>query len=569
MKKTALPLIAAVFVVFGCGVDFSSLAVPESVTIKGEPGLHIPLGSPFGDDNELLKYLSRDGLKEKMGGDVEIYDFKNDGPIYQNADADNSIDAKTKVQTYIIRYPITKLNLDLTEYMKNDIEPISVTIPSVPSTSSLSTDLPPIDVPLGDMEKLLTDIAVNDSSNSVFSSIIIKNGASLKDKIELKADLLGITTYSRGQSSGKDLKFMATTDSTLLNTSANGKPANNFNNTNKIVIETRLVQGPISGGVYSVEIEFQWKEAKLKPGDNGKFSDKYKFDTSGLTHFLGNAEIKNVPAYLYIGQLDSNGAIPPNNALDLQGSVDLTAGATATALLSSEDLDGNCNKPFLVNGTPPSGTLISAQISESSFPISGLTNIVNGATTETTLNYSISIDEMPITNGTDTDKTITVDLVILLPFDFKVKNDVTVSIDGGKYAGDYTKLNIGELKDLDLKDDLFGRKDGNDSDYFKSVKSATIILENINNTVIGGLLMNVVDNNSGNNPISIEDKTSPRLSFNSSQLNPKFTPKFQVLVKQDTNSNAYFKVKPFEGNAQFDFTLAVEAQAEIEYTQKF
>ena len=99
MKKSMLGL-ACVFVylitVMSCEI------IPQSVTIKGRPGLYIPIGSPFKDGERLQDYTSSANIRQMMGGgddSIRIYDYNG-----------NDVDAE--VQAYIVHYPIAEIELE-------------------------------------------------------------------------------------------------------------------------------------------------------------------------------------------------------------------------------------------------------------------------------------------------------------------------------------------------------------------------------------------------------------------------------------------------------------------------
>ncbi|GHV77567.1 hypothetical protein AGMMS49942_23880 [Spirochaetia bacterium] len=65
--------------------------VPQSVTIKGSPGIYTNLGSPFGKDNTLLDVLNGDGVEKRLGeGNGRTYTYTGD----------------TTVKTYLISFPL-------------------------------------------------------------------------------------------------------------------------------------------------------------------------------------------------------------------------------------------------------------------------------------------------------------------------------------------------------------------------------------------------------------------------------------------------------------------------------
>jgi len=102
VKKSGLVLICVC--AYACLTALSSCEIPQSITIKGKPGVYIPLGNPFDDSNRLEDHINRGKLKEMMGDedDIRIYDYTG-----------NNVDAE--VLSYIIHYPILEMRLEFVD----------------------------------------------------------------------------------------------------------------------------------------------------------------------------------------------------------------------------------------------------------------------------------------------------------------------------------------------------------------------------------------------------------------------------------------------------------------------
>jgi len=101
VKKNILGL-ACIFVYL---IAVMSCEIPHSITIKGKPGVHIPLGSPFSslEEGERLEdYISSAKIREMMGNTgsngIQLYDYTGDNN-YSN------------VQTYLLHYPLARIEL--------------------------------------------------------------------------------------------------------------------------------------------------------------------------------------------------------------------------------------------------------------------------------------------------------------------------------------------------------------------------------------------------------------------------------------------------------------------------
>jgi len=102
VKKSILVL-AGVFVYL---IAVMSCEIPQSITVKGKPGVYIPLGSPFAnldDEDRIENYVSTARIKEMMGNSggngVKVYNY-------------TSTDVYPDVQTFVAHYPIAKIQLD-------------------------------------------------------------------------------------------------------------------------------------------------------------------------------------------------------------------------------------------------------------------------------------------------------------------------------------------------------------------------------------------------------------------------------------------------------------------------
>jgi len=101
-----------------------SCEIPQSITIKGKPGVYIPLGSPFAsmdDEDRLENHVSSVKIKEMMGNTgtkgVEVYDYTGN-----ESDPD--------VQAYIVHYPIAEINLNTLQYDAQGVPVNSDLIPA-------------------------------------------------------------------------------------------------------------------------------------------------------------------------------------------------------------------------------------------------------------------------------------------------------------------------------------------------------------------------------------------------------------------------------------------------------
>ncbi|MFP3042767.1 hypothetical protein LQZ19_13200 [Treponema primitia] len=112
----------AVFTGILCVCVVIACEIPQSVTVKGQPGVYLNLGSPFGSENILTdKFLDVDSLRGQMGDSFtgRIYTYRGDS------------DATDVVQTYLISFPIIPQFTLPAEATGYPMEPRSVEIPNL------------------------------------------------------------------------------------------------------------------------------------------------------------------------------------------------------------------------------------------------------------------------------------------------------------------------------------------------------------------------------------------------------------------------------------------------------
>jgi hypothetical protein len=162
-------------------------------------------------------------------------------------------------------------------------------------------------------------------------------------------------------------------------------------------------------------------------------------------------------------------------------------------------------------------------------------------------------------------------MVIVIPLEFLVSGDSPV--DG------YVKLDINELNSLFPESgDIFSRTGGED-DLFNNIESVRLLFLNVtreNNFFDLNKLAVLIENNSSSYRGFIDfsdDIPVPFLDINMAAI-PSFSPKVNILLKKDNPSapggKATYAIKrQDEGAVSFCFFLAVEAQADINYTHNF
>jgi hypothetical protein len=194
---------------------------------------------------------------------------------------------------------------------------------------------------------------------------------------------------------------------------------------------------------------------------------------------------------------------------------------------------------------------------------------------------SIEGGTIKVVQGGDNTSKISVNLFVLLPLKFEIAA-TPVLLDGVSYK----KLDLSVLDDLfpanedGSPSDLFGRsgdaEESSDMDaIFDNLESVTIILNKLQNEIIGDLVLAVTNTN----PTTEEDtiqlidlnskNTDPRrIEFNADEIGNPFAPTFALYVLAD---NLFTILRPDGDDAskEFDFSIAVEAKTAIDHTIDF
>ena len=559
MKKTLLGFLCLFAVMVSCDIS-----LPQSIIIRGTPGVYLSLGNPVKD---IEGRLSFDGIAAMMGNpeetNIRIYDYRPDD--------------SSDVQIYLIHYPITEMNLNLGEYMM-DISGETVTIPSFFNNDDLFigaedgiclkegisdmdySDLmeyvdeqisdshsncdcgPFISIPLDDMAKLIFE-----AKGGPFG-IEIDYNADLESVLYVKIPGFGINSYMPGVKVGEKLRFANTGTELMFKPSP--RPTGNLNDENELEIFVNI-KGACSGDI-KPEIVFEWSEAIVK-GDTSNLTDNIELDIN-LTSFLGDGTTFNkVEGYIYIEGVDT-----AELTLKL-GETFLTYGSTSI----------NINESLLTDREgpkfPSNMSIIEDEIPPHSLPGPiNFTSVINGDAG--ILSYTIDIPEFKIYSNVAAGK-IKADLVIVLPLELKITEEDP--IDPSETGYGYVKLDMG-LEELlgEGGGDLFGRTGDESDDIFSQLESVDIIIENRNITIFDqSKLAILVKNGEDKHLLDFSSEESPHWEITSEGLAYPFSPAFEVLLKKDNQSHNYatFAVKRMTGG-RFDFTLAIKALADLDIT---
>jgi len=538
MKKSILGLV--------CLILAMSCDAPQSVTVKGKPELRMSLGSPFSklEEGERLEdYISTAKIREMMGDqeDIAIYDYQPPG-------------SSSDIQTYIVHYPLVEVQYDVTEYVTNAfsdterVQPYPIpNVTSFPGTFYLTGNGPSTDpgtplfkIPLADMSKQVISV------DGTAFGIELDYSLAFENNLRLRIPAFGIDYTQPGIKDGDKLRFVNSAKTEFL------PPTDLPLGELEIYVQ---VLGVCSGTIDPQPV-FEWTKAFVKiSGKDGTKEGQYKIENS-LGEFLGaGTQIKEAKGYIYAHGIDDNTTI----MLKEVGGAELVTEGTLLV-----------QKPRISFADPFTTDLAQQQHSITGSSYIYLTDLLNKPNSST-LEYAITASAMEIRNDGDqmTGDKITIDLVILLPLEFKITSP---SSSTSQAAVGYVKLDMGKVfPEPKGNDDLFGRK-GKKDDLFSNINEVTVLVDKFQNTVTGNPLSVLVES-TGTTEIGIPfsrridlGTDGAKETIASNALPYPFTPKFEILLKKDTNENfATFKIRRKDPNNPpiFDFFLTVEAKTDL------
>jgi hypothetical protein len=305
-------------------------------------------------------------------------------------------------------------------------------------------------VPLNDMAKLVKEVI----GGPFGIEMDLANTSSFRGNVLVKIPAFGIDEYIEGEMEGGKLRFADTPeDGKFIPKKEQG---GNLNEKNELEIYVK-VTGPCSGTIVP-EMVFEWDEAVIYTITNESLKGNYQFNfKNDLGEYLGEGvSFKEVTGYIYV-----------NNVKDAKLLLDANG---VSLLREKESALINKNRPTDIFTDQFTGTIPESSLG---YPIS-MADVLND---DSILEYQIKIPEMRVENTPDgTSRTITIDMVILLPLEFKV---TTSSIPG------YVKLELNNIFPKPGKEDLFLR-DSKDDGLLSNLTSMTILFKKFQNDIIGG-----------------------------------------------------------------------------------
>jgi hypothetical protein len=570
-------ILLVLFCLSACGWE-----IPRRVEVSAAMGLRASLDiGELEDVREALAMLDINELSEnfnKGGQQVTVYYYTGPDLVplpdtsdpnknaYNNLPDDDPANALDPggVRTLLIHFPLTSINLNFTEYLKNDVTMPDVVLPDVDFSPAKPGESIPgegfeIDpIPLGAMNEWIESIEINDEAESRYTTVTLEGGASLRTALKLAIPALGIgkddEDYQFGTSSGADLVFTATYTKELHPRD----PKEGIVHVNPLLV--KVPEGRQSGKHYPVEIDLQWKEAEVNPGDEEDYSGHVSLPLGQFAEVLAKYKMVTLPHYLYV-----DGPFGKKNKarIGLQHGKEWIVGDKTNGAVIIEnrynfqDLYNTLESPCY------NGSLSYA--STASFNLAEKVNRIGG---DLFLDYWIEVEGNWVVKyedtKTDADTAIRVDLVALLPMRVRLEvaeEDTYESPDGRTF------MRLVDMSDYGAgsASDLFGR---DQADLAGSRITGVRISGNIvRNTIFAGdIFLRMYDDVSLNKLVKINAGKDFSIDIvGDSDIPTPFHPKFAVYLEEPENGSAVVDIKPKKDGEAESIKLVAEVTGEIEY----
>ncbi|MDR3170840.1 MAG: hypothetical protein LBU17_04335 [Treponema sp.] len=520
-KKTLFGWVGVFAVLIMAACDFQ---IPESLTVQGEPGVYLPLGNPFTGDMTVTHYFNEETIKDLMGGaeaGVTLYKYKF---------ADSS--DFSGVQTYLMHYQIAKMNLDLSQYVKELDVTGGIGTPDdyIPGTGGQVS----ITIPLGEMTEWVTSV----------------KGAQFIVTLDFGGEIPTMGVSVAFNINGQDQTETKDDSGNFTHPPLELKPQDH----NSITINITVPFG------YSFKpaLDFDWESATIQPkkGEGLDYNGNYTFSIGDLINYLGKGvSFKSIPTYMYVGLPED---WEPTITLSVDGGEPVKKGIVHDSMPKLPLNDDKEIESIDFGGDALEFT---------DFLIPSQDNSI-------ALSYEMIMEEIPIKND-DTLQTITIDLVIVLPLKFEIFGSPTTP---GNYDSltseqkdqydNFVKLELGDLLPDTGDDDLFGRT-GKEDDLFESLDYVKIYLNDCHNTIVkDGFSISIIAGKTYSNVLTLNNGESDSIKIDLDELPYPFSPKFEILIPKSDGMD-YGTLSIGSGTAEFDFSLVVEAKAKINQTITF
>lgn len=601
MKKPLMPLGAVALLFLSCNVHWSDLTLPEEVKIETTPGLYLPLTNNLFGGEEFEKYspeklikdnLSLAKIKERIGANMS-------GITVSTYEAPGSEIPGGHPPTYLLRYPLAEMPVDLSKYMEglkiegDGGEPITFDIPDLPPWPGLSPDyLPPIATLIPDESQRTksTTVDIRDMADLLTSLTYTTLGIKIKEKLEGVLEIKLRDGNTSGD--GLDLVLKGTYNEAenctyfvdSIETGKTWKPSGK-----QLAITMTLIDYPPNysgaGATLTITPEFvlEWTEATINPGENGTLKGEMPLDFSELGGTLEGISFPagSIKAYLYTSEL------PESDAKITLTSISTTASVILVDDKSLHDVPVAPELP--ADGAPYDQAIPPSSLADSDNPDGAidLTGTLNSSMREeVTLKYEVAMGAITLKKSDlEESKTISAVLLIKLPLALEYHGS---SFDA---TGDYRKNGLGdpvtksdyltfEIKDFNFSD-IIGDDDLLEPirEEFKSggvsgrleLTNISLVLANCDVSLFPSVCIAIKQNKEAKDGILIDfSDDSPNSAGKDIPItfdldpNEPFTPSIEILLKKDQNKD--FTTLSINEDGKFSFGLIVEIESALDAT---
>jgi hypothetical protein len=562
-----------------CGFE-----IPQAVQVSTAFNLHVPVGDigELDEVKDMLEYTKIEKISSLFKSDgpdatkINAYYYMNTGyaiPLPKegepNRNADAPLDEKnainpSEVRSMFLHFPLTSMDLDLTEYLKN------VTIPpvEVPDVSTLVPggilpvgfelpkpyELEKLTVPLEAMSEWIEYVTLDGKPGDT-TTVTIEGGAALQEMLEMAVPAFNIGSspedFKQGSIKGEDLVFsgMANEEKTL-------EPK-----TDSVELYLRLTKVPPKGGPYMVHIDLKWTEARVNPGDTGVYAGSVPLPLGQFSEFAEKYHIASLPCYLYVGgPFDEESDV----GFKLKAGTDWLVGGEGANEEEkiTKNLDFASVYKVLLDKDEYDGEL---HESTASFNIASKMNA--GSADDLALDYQLRVIAWDVHPNDDVLSVISADMVVIFPLQFALVDPDTEKIEINGEEREYIKLESMADYGSNGKGDLLGRDQaGMPSDMLTDIRFSG---DNIKDTLFGGKLFLRIHQNSVLDEME-PIKTGEQFTFNIGSPPMPFHPEFGLYMEM-TEEKPVIKIapKPKNGEDAFSVRLSADVSGTAEYEQVF
>jgi hypothetical protein len=566
-----------VLLLAACGFE-----IPQAVQVSTAFQLHVPVGDIGNLDEvkDMLEYTKIEKISSLFKSDgpdatkINAYYYMKGGYVIPlpdqndpNMNAEGPLGQKnainpSEVRSMFLHFPLTSMNLDLTEYLKN------VTIPpvEVPDVSTLLPDmnppppekypltppyeLDPLSVPLEAMSEWIEYVTLDMTPGNT-TTVTIEGGGALWEMLDMAVPAFNIgnssTDFKQGSIVGEDLVFsgMANEEKTL-------SPK-----TDSVEIYLRLTKVPPKGGPYMVQIDLKWTEARVNPGEAGEYKGSVPLPFGQFSAFTEKYHIASLPCYLYVGG-------PFNGESDvgfkLQAGNDWLVGGEGADEEEkiTKNLDFALKYKDSLDKDEYDGEL---HESTASFNIASKMNA--GSADDLKLNYQLRVKAWEVHPTDEALSVISADMVVILPLQFELVTPDEETIDDKKYVKLESMADYGS----NSNSDLLGRDQaGMPSNTLTDIRFSG---DNIKDTLFGGNLFLRIHQASVLDEMEAI-KPGEQFTFNIGSPPMPFHPEFGLYMAMP-EEKPVIKIapKPKDGEDAFSVRLSADVSGTAEYEQVF